>query len=143
MNKAYLCVLFLLAGTVIVRAQYSRYIVTLKDKNGTPYSLSNPSPYLSAKSIARRTRQNIAIDSTDLPISPAYLDSIRKVPNVTVLNVSKWLNQVLIQTTDPNAITKINSFPFVRSNAAPVAPRVRQDSALNKKFRETVYPLPG
>jgi subtilisin family serine protease len=33
--------------------------------------------------------------------------------NVTILSTSKWLNQVLIQATDQNAINKIQSLPFV------------------------------
>lgn len=114
-----LCGLFF---SFTARSQYSRYIVRLKNKNGSSYSISNPSAYLSARAIARRTRYKISIDSTDLPITSAYLDSIKSVPNVTVLNVSKWLNQVCIKTTDSAALTKINSFSFVKS-AAPIAVR--------------------
>lgn len=112
----------------------SRYIVRLKDKAGTPHSFANPNTYLSTKSIARRTKYNIAIDSTDLPITPRYLDSIRLTPGVTILNFSKWLNQVAIQTTNPAAITKINSFPFVITTN-PIAPRLANDivSALPSK----------
>ena len=49
------------------QAQYGKYIIRLKDKNNTPYSLNNPSAFLSAKAIVRRDRQHISIDSTDLP----------------------------------------------------------------------------
>ena len=93
--------------SLAANAQYTRYIVRLKDKNGTGFSLNNPSAYLSAKAIARRTKYNITIDSTDLPVTGAYLDSIKAVPNTTVLNVSKWLNQVCIKISDPAALTKI------------------------------------
>src|SRR5687768_16756481 len=105
--------LLLIASTGLTQAQFSRYIVQFTDKKGTPYTLSNPSAYLSAKSIARRTNQKLAIDSTDLPVNPAYIESIRNVPNVTVICASKWLNQVLIKTTDPNALIAINALPFV------------------------------
>jgi subtilisin family serine protease len=98
-------------------AQFSKYIIRLRDKAGTPFSINNPSQYLSARSIQRRTRQNISIDSTDLPITPRYIDSIRLAGNVTILNRSKWLNQVCIQTTDVAALAKINSFPFVISSS--------------------------
>ena len=94
-------------------AQFTRYLVQLKDKSGTPYSISNPLQFLSQRSINRRLRTGIQIDSTDLPITPAYIDSISSVPNVTILNVSKWLNQVCIKITDQSAIAKINSFSFV------------------------------
>lgn len=120
MRRVLLLMGILFFATLSITAQYSRYVVKFTDKKNTPHSLSNPSTYLSAKAIARRAKQNISIDSTDLPITPAYLDSIRSVPNVTVLNVSKWFNQVLVKTTDPAALVKINSFPFVKT-AAPIA----------------------
>ena len=105
------------------QAQYSRYIIRLKDKKGTAYSINNPSAFLSSRALARRTRYKIAIDSADLPVSAPYLDSIRQVPNVSILTVSKWLNQVCIRTTDAAALAKINSFSFVK-NSAPVAVRL-------------------
>ena len=58
----------------------------------------------------------IAFDPTDLPLSAPYLDSIASVPNVIILNRSKWLNQVLIRTTDPAALAAIRSFSFVRQS---------------------------
>ena len=127
MKKYYL--LIILCGLVFsfsAKSQYSRYIIRLKDKNGSTFSISNPSAYLSAKALARRSRYKIAVDSTDLPVIKAYIDSIKAVPNVTVLNVSKWLNQVCIKTTDAaNALAKINTFSFVKSSS-PVAVRLAQ-----------------
>jgi serine protease AprX len=109
-----LSVIFLIFG-FSSNAQFSKYIVKFKDKNGTPFTINNPSQYLSARAIQRRIRQNILIDSTDLPITPRYLDSVMLAGNVTILNKSKWLNEVCIQTTDIAALAKINSFPFVIS----------------------------
>ena len=139
MKRFYLLCYSIILLSAYSHAQYSRYIIQLKDKNGTPHSVSNPSSYLSAKAIQRRTKQKISIDFTDLPITPAYLDSIRNVPNVTIINKSKWLNLVLIRTTDPNALVKINSFPFVQqaSVIAPKAKPVDDDVIVNKKFVET------
>jgi len=110
---------------ITTNAQYSRYIVQLTDKKLTPFTLDNPSAYLSAKSIQRRTKQNIRPDSSDLPVTPAYLDSISSVPNVEILNYSKWLNQVLIKTTDPAALSKINSFTFIKQ-ADPIALSIKR-----------------
>jgi serine protease AprX len=126
MKKYYLVLIFCsLFFSFSARSQYSRYIIRLKDKNGSVFSISNPSAYLSAKAIARRSRYKIPVDSTDLPIRTAYIDSIRAVPNVSILNTSKWLNQVCIKTSDPAALTKINSFSFVK-NSGPVAVRMIQ-----------------
>ncbi len=128
-----------------VKAQYTRYIIKLKDKNGSKFSLTNPSAYLSSKAITRRTKYKIAIDSTDLPVIKAYIDSIKAVPNVVVLNTSKWLNHVCIKTTDPtNALAKINSFPFVKSSS-PIAVRmvqpVQTSSAKADEFNQQTTPL--
>lgn len=121
------------------QAQFSRYIVRLKDKGTNPFSIANPQQYLSARALARRTRYNIPIDSADLPITPRYIDSIRLAGAVTILNVSKWLNQVAIQTSDAAALTKINSFPFV-IGTSPLAAR-QQEIAVNKAL--DAPPVPG
>lgn len=108
-----LCSIFLLS---VAEAQtVTKYLVKLKNKGSNPYSLSNPSPYLTQRAIDRRTRYSIPLDSTDLPVTPSYINQIKNVPNVSVLNASKWLNQVAIQTTDANALATINGFPFVQS----------------------------
>ncbi|MFM1963977.1 MAG: hypothetical protein RLZZ172_2822 [Bacteroidota bacterium] len=117
--KTALLVIFIFLQTHAF-SQYSRYIITLTDKKGTQHQLSNPSTFLSPKSIAKRIKFNIKYDSTDLPVSKIYLDSIMLAGKVTVINTSKWLNQVLIQTTDEQALSKINSFKFVKKRQ-PVA----------------------
>jgi hypothetical protein len=124
----------LFAATGNSYGQFSKYIIRLKDKGTNPFSISNPSAYLTARSIQRRTRYGIAIDSTDLPITPRYIDSIRLAGAVTILNTSKWLNQVAIQTTDAAALAKIASFPFVLSSG-PIAARNSQSiTPVNKKL---------
>ncbi|HEU0112753.1 MAG TPA: S8 family serine peptidase [Flavisolibacter sp.] len=139
MKKWVSCLLAAITITQIGNAQ-SRHIIKFKDKGSNPYSLSNPAAYLSERAIERRNRYSIAIDSTDLPVTPRYIDSIRLSGTVTILNVSKWLNAVTIQTTDDAALAKINSFPFVQVSA-PVAARI---AAGDKKYiREQEEPLKG
>jgi serine protease AprX len=133
------CLIFLSAVCLSGKAQYSRYVVQLRDKNQTPYQISNPSVFLSDASIQRRQRQHIEIDSTDLPVNPTYLENISGIPNVLVLNYSKWLNQVLIKTTDPGAIALVSVLPFV-AGVSPVATRTeprKQDSIEVKVNGET------
>ena len=104
-----------------IHAQFTRYVVKLKNKGGNPFSISAPTAYLSQKAIDRRTRYGVTLDSTDLPVTPSYTTQIAGVANVTVLNVSKWHNSVSIQTADPNAITTINGLSFVQSVSAIAA----------------------
>ena len=134
--KRFLLIFFIIfiADSVNSYGQLSRYIVKLKNKTGTSASINSPSTFLSQRAIDRRSRYSINIDESDLPITPAYIDSIRLSGNVIILNVSKWLNQVCIQTTDSLALNKINKFSFVIA-ASPVAARVANEIHLiNKKI---------
>ena len=141
--KKILILIFLFANHPTIFAQYSRYIIKLKDKAGNPFTVSNPAQFLTQRSIRRRTRYTIPIEESDLPVTPRYIDSIRLAGNVTVLNVSKWLNQVSILTTDAAAITKINSFPFVVASA-PVAARPQGLSTpVNKQPDGPNNPVPS
>ena len=107
--------LFLAVGMLAassLKAQ-DRFSVKFKYKKSDTYSLSNPSAFLSIKAIERREKQNIELDSTDLPLNPAYLYALINIPGVTVLNTSKWLNRVLVETSNAEAINSIDSLPFV------------------------------
>ena len=115
-------------------AQQTRYIVKFKDKATNTFSIANPSAYLSPRALQRRVRYNIAIDSTDLPVTTRYVDSVRLAGTVTILNSSKWLNQVTIKTTDAVALAKINAFAFVKSTAAVAARLGDNGLPINKKL---------
>ena len=140
---AFLILLFI---TETAEAQFTRYLVKLKHKGGTPFSIATPSGYLSPRAIDRRTRYSIAIDSTDLPANPSFITQIDNIPNVTILNVSKWLNQVSIETTDANAITAINTLSFVQ-NTSGIAARMANEINIpvENKFlfeEQSFKPLP-
>src|SRR5258708_1784067 len=87
-----------------------RYVVQLANKNNSPFSFSTPSSYLSARSILRRTNQNIAIDSLDLPVNPTYITGIANT-GAAILGHSKWLNTVTIQTMSASVLNAINGLP--------------------------------
>lgn len=125
-HLAILICLFLLCNRS--QAQLNRYVVRFKDKGATTFTLANPGAYLSQRAIDRRTRYSIAIDSTDLPVPASYLTQIRSIPNVTILNVSRWLNAISIRTSDANAIATINAFPFVNNTTAVAAKSAGRNS---------------
>ncbi|MBX2934805.1 MAG: S8 family serine peptidase [Ferruginibacter sp.] len=116
------------------QAQFTRYIVKLTDKGYNPFSINNPIQFLTQRSIDRRNRYNIAIDSTDLPVTARYIDSIKNAGAVTILNTSKWLNQVAIQTSDAAALVKINSFPFVMATSPIGSFANTSNKPVNKKL---------
>lgn len=143
MKKIFFLLLVCLAVSNSSDAQFTRYIVRLKNKGGTPFTFTAPLTYLSQRAIDRRTRYGIAIDSTDLPVTPSYVSQIRAIPNVTVLNVSKWLNSVSIQTSSSAAITTINALPFVQS-VNPLAARNGDGKASRNKLEaENINDLPS
>ena len=129
-----LLAIFLLVITVS-RVSAQRYLIKFKNKAFSEHTLSNPASYLSSRAIERRLRFSIPLDSTDLPVTSRYIDSLQSVAGVTILNASKWLNQVSIQVTDQNALTKINSFPFVFA-VNRIATRVRTTQETVEKFVE-------
>src|SRR5688572_8315600 len=140
--KCRFVVFILLTCTQAVTSQYSRHIVQFRDKQNSPYLVSAPAVYLSQASINRRIRQHLTIDSTDLPVTPSYIDSLRSLAGVEVINQSKWLNQVLIRTTDSAALIRIRQFSFVK-NAMAIALKAKPgEEVIQEKFRETSTPLP-
>lgn len=89
--------------------------ITLADKAGTPYTLDKPEQFLSKASIFRRQRQGLKFDSTDLPVTPAYVQRIRKAGG-KVVAVSKWNNSVLVRGSDRKALEDLRGLPFVKES---------------------------
>jgi serine protease AprX len=94
-------------------AQDFKYLIHLRDKKNNGFNLSDPSAFLSEKSVQRRLKQHIAVDSTDLPVTAAYADSLLEIPSLQILSKSRWFNQLLISVTDTAVLQTIRSFPFV------------------------------
>lgn len=90
----------------------SKYWIGFKDKNGTPYTLSEPEAFLSAKAIERRQRYNISLTTTDLPVSPQYVQGLKDA-GAQVLYTSKWLNGAVVWVSDTNILTQIKNLPYV------------------------------
>lgn len=136
MKKIFFLIPVAIAVSLATNAQ-NRHLIRFKDKQSPVYSLAAPSAYLSEKSILRRARQNIPVDSTDLPVNPYYLNSIAGIPGVTILSVSKWLNQALVEIPDDDALNKIMELPFVvRQTVRPIKTRTSGAGSPDKKFDE-------
>lgn len=94
--------------------QMAKYQVIFKNKAGTPYSLTNPSEYLSQRAIQRRIHHGIAIDSTDLPINPQYIQGVLAIDGI-LLHKSKWFNFITIALADTTNLAAIRALPYVQS----------------------------
>lgn len=90
-----------------------KFLVYFTDKLDSPFTENNPSQFLSSRSIQRRIKQGIPISKNDLPVNPAYLDSLRK-KGIDVWYPSRWLNAAVIHA-DSNQLAGINTLPFVKN----------------------------
>jgi len=125
-----------LALTSAVQAQNAKYLILLKDKTASPYSISRPGQFLSARAIQRRAKQGIGVTERDLPVNPAYVDAIRAT-GATVWFTSRWANAVLVETTAATLAT-IQNLPFVQgieANRSLSAARVSSSAAVTNQRR--------
>ncbi len=134
---------------VVAQAQPDgRYLVLLRDKASSPFSTARPEQFLSARAIARRTKQNIAVTERDLPVNPGYLSQIRAT-GAEVLYSSRWLNAALIRTNSAT-LQRVLALPFVRGleynramgNARIATPSEPTSSAAQKFGETAATPLP-
>lgn len=117
-----------------------KYFVAFTDKDNSPYSISNPSEYLSQRAIDRRSKQSISIDMKDIPVNPAYIQGVRQV-GVEILNPTKWLNGVTIETNDPNKINTIMALPYVKNVMKSVV-TLKDTKSEKPFFRNESYNIP-
>jgi serine protease AprX len=88
------------------------YWVQLKTKTGTPFSISHPESYLSQRAIERRIKNEIQIDSTDLPVNPQFIDSLRSI-GFLAKHTSRWMNGVIAIYQDTIEVDSIKLPSFV------------------------------
>lgn len=98
------------------QAQNPQYAfrVSFRDKNATPYTLSNPTPYLSTRAIERRTKYSIAPDSADLPVVSTYIDSVLHTTNGVLHLSSRWQNSCVILLEDSSDILALQPIAFIK-----------------------------
>ncbi len=103
-------------GQSFAQTQY-KYLVLLKDKNNSPFSINSPLSYLSQKSIDRRFKQGITIKASDLPPNPTYIADIQQT-GATVIYKSRWMNALLVQATEiqKNAILGLSFVKGIEFN---------------------------
>ena len=107
-----LVVFFLLLLPVYSFGTGYYFYVQLKDKNNSPYSLSNPSAFLSERAIERRAFFNVPVDSTDFPVNPQYVNQLAE-SGIRVHCTTKWLNGVTVLLTDSSLIAQVRGLHFV------------------------------
>jgi hypothetical protein len=135
MKKILFVLLFLNSvGFVEAQTQYKFWIV-FTDKKNSPYSISNPSAYLSPRAIYRRTKYDIPIKMNDLPPNPAYIDSVKAIGAI-LFNCSGWFNAISIACPDTTTmLPKIRALKFVQSTKNVTIIKPRKSKTSKPEFR--------
>lgn len=121
------------------------YRLFLTDKNNSEFSINSPEDFLSQKSINRRIKQGINITENDLPVSIEYIDSLKSL-GLKVLSKSKWLNNVVVYSTNLSLIDTITQLGFIKSiqkNHSGLSSSSLKNSLQRKnltQISETYYP---
>jgi len=89
------------------------YFIEFTDKNESPYLISQPEVYLSQKAIERRTKYNIPVSQQDFPVNPAYSKAVKDI-GVKYIQQTKWLNGIVIKTSETSKLDLIAKLPFVK-----------------------------
>lgn len=95
------------------------YRLSFANKAATNFTLQQPLDYLSPRSIARRQKFGIAVDSADLPVCAVYIDSVIGISNGVLHCTSKWLNTCVVLLTDTASLQQLRQLDFV-SEVKPV-----------------------
>jgi len=130
MKYTILFIFFLLAVVVKTSAQ-NYYWIAFTDKNSTEYSLSAPEEYLSERAIERRQKQNILIDSLDLPVNSNYIDSVLTL-DVEFVHSTKWLNGITIKTDSTGLDSILLDWSFIKEIQLTKPTSFSTKSATNK-----------
>ena len=124
--------LIMLVAAMIMQAQVATniYWVKFTDKANSPYSIDNPSEYLSQRALERRARLGIEIDEYDIPVNPQYLQAVADC-GAQLLNPSKWLNGVSVYTSSQAVVDAINALEFVEVvRNCPNYPEAQRDKEI-------------
>ncbi len=112
--RLFLSILLICFGYAFANAQTDyHFFVQFEDKGLNYVDISKPELFLSQRSIERRERLNIPIDSADLPVTKAYITNITK-PSLHVRYVSKWLNGAVITTQSMDTAWQLKIKFFVK-----------------------------
>lgn len=95
------------------------FLVQLTDKtwgDSYPFNLEEPEAFLSNRSLARRAKQGLPIDSLDLPVSRDIVQALNALPDWQVIHASKWMSSVTLAARDSTADSvAVLDLPFVAS----------------------------
>jgi len=134
--------LFLITSVSVAQDYNYKFRLTLKNKGKTSYSIGKPEEFLSSGAIERRTKQGIAIDSTDLPVSDEYIKAVENIGGIVVAK-SKWQKTISVHCPDSSLVEKYKELPFVSDalfvwKGKPAVIKENNDSIVKYPAIETI-----
>jgi hypothetical protein len=96
LKKYQIFLVFLLVFTSI-NAQTEDAWVYFKNKPSEATFLNSPLTMLTQRSLDRRVRYNIPLDTKDVPVEAAYVLQIKNASGISIKSRSKWLNALHVQ----------------------------------------------
>lgn len=147
MRKIGIALLLLLAGNASARLPY-KYRVVLTDKQQNSSLLATPELLLSEGALARRLHHEVAVDTTDLPVSANYIAQLAQAGFPWVCS-SRWMNSVVVEAPDTTVASALKAFPFVKEvrlvwkeNGVQPSFFVKEDTLPVQKRQQTIPELP-
>ncbi|MBC7861683.1 MAG: S8 family serine peptidase, partial [Bacteroidia bacterium] len=114
MKKTIFLSLMILIFVGEISSQSTKYRVLFTDKANTPYNISTPSAFLTARAIQRRANQGIPIMQNDLPVDPVYVQQVIAA-GATVLHTSRWFNSVTVNIPDSTVLVAVQALTCVQN----------------------------
>ena len=94
MRKFYLFIF--LVSTISGFSQQDAWVY-FNAKPNAQFYFNSPLEMLSQRALDRRTNQNIALDTKDIPIETSFVNQIKLNAGITVMAQSKWLNAIHVR----------------------------------------------
>jgi len=88
--------------------------IEFSDKGNQNVNDFSNSDLFSERASARREKQNISIDFSDLPIHQDYLSQLSAL-GIEILNKSKWFNGITANCTDTLLIAELLELDFIKT----------------------------
>ncbi len=114
--KKYIGLIILLScfSSWLVAGESYCFRVYLKDKGDAGCTVEQPETFLSQESIQRRKKTGTPVSASDLPIAPAYLDTLASTGAKPVVQ-SKWFSTVVVASSDSTVADKLKELAIVDS----------------------------
>ncbi|MCQ2332556.1 MAG: S8 family serine peptidase [Paludibacteraceae bacterium] len=114
--------IIIIAGFLAGAKNPAMYFIYLSDKADNGYDLAHPEMFLSQRALDRRARLGIQVDSTDMPVTKAYINQVTAT-GAQLFHSSRWMNGLLIWADNEqiNVVKNLNcvdSVDMIRPSSA-------------------------